>query len=273
LLYMKDSIREFARLRRMGASAYFNTNRTHVFERVYALMTCPSCLILVGLQWHRCYIEKIGNECRANSNDWISLFIKTLLLIQSTFSFLNLFRGMMGFPEYGHFVLMLIQMLQHDMRKFCAIYAIFLFGFSHLLYISQDLSNTGYFAFFTSMRVGFQAALQQVDLNIESKFHLSFWTRQLVLAIVLANFFLVSLVLINLLIAMMSSTYEGINQGAKRQWNLVRARIITNLDKEMSAAERRRDCNNYWENESEGRFMTFTTSENRDKYLNGQLDS
>ena len=53
----------------------------------------------------------------------------------------------------------------------------------------------------------------------------------LVYAIVICNFFLVSLVLINLLIAMMSSTYDNINKQAKSDWNHCRASIITNLDK------------------------------------------
>ncbi len=34
---------------------------------------------------------------------------RVLLVIQSTLSFLSILRGMMGFPEYGHFVLMLMQ--------------------------------------------------------------------------------------------------------------------------------------------------------------------
>lgn len=38
-------------------------------------------------------------------------------MLQSMLSFLAILRGMMGFPEYGHFVLMLMQMLQHDIRK------------------------------------------------------------------------------------------------------------------------------------------------------------
>ncbi|KAJ1487895.1 hypothetical protein T484DRAFT_1784880, partial [Baffinella frigidus] len=48
------------------------------------------------------------------------------------------------------------------------------------------------------------------------------------------NFFLVSLVLVNLFIAMMSSTYDRVNQQSTLEWNLVRARIITNLDRELS---------------------------------------
>jgi hypothetical protein len=39
---------------------------------------------------------------------------KSLLLLQSSLSFVNIFRKMMGFPEYGHFVLMLMQV--HTIR-------------------------------------------------------------------------------------------------------------------------------------------------------------
>jgi hypothetical protein len=50
-------------------------------------------------------------------------------------------------------------------------------------------------------------------------------------AVIICNFFLVSLVLVNLVIAMISSTYDNINKHAKSSWNLCRASIITNLDK------------------------------------------
>ncbi|KAJ1487896.1 hypothetical protein T484DRAFT_1784881 [Baffinella frigidus] len=42
---------------------------------------------------------------------------------------------MLGFPEYGHFVIMLKKMVRQDMVKFFHIYTVFLFGFSHLFYI------------------------------------------------------------------------------------------------------------------------------------------
>ena len=168
-----------------------------------------------------------------------------------------------------------LQMLQQDMRKFSVIYFIFLFGFSHMLYITSDQQNSGYLSFFDSMRIGFQAVLQQVELNMEENQHLGPWSVKMIFIIVLANFFLVSLVLINLLIAMMSSTYDDINDASKRQWNLVRARIITNFDKEMTDKERCSEDNIFWNwedplRESGKRIMTFTTSENLVRYLAGE---
>ncbi len=88
---------------------------------------------------------------------------RLLLVVQSTLSFLSILRGMMGFPEYGHFVLMLMQMLQHDIRKFFAIYAIFLFGFSHALFIASHRTNAGMTEFLGAMRISFQAVLQEVS--------------------------------------------------------------------------------------------------------------
>mmetsp|Transcript_22992 Transcript_22992/g.46211 ORF Transcript_22992/g.46211 Transcript_22992/m.46211 type:complete len:112 (-) Transcript_22992:57-392(-) len=93
----------------------------------------------------------------------------------------------------------------------------------------------------------------------------------MVAVIGLANFFLVSVVLINLLIAMMSSTYDEINQGAKHRWDLVRASILVTLDNNLPVDERTHDNNKYWESEDKGkealRYMTFTSSEDRASYL------
>mmetsp|Transcript_31572 Transcript_31572/g.100981 ORF Transcript_31572/g.100981 Transcript_31572/m.100981 type:complete len:840 (-) Transcript_31572:42-2561(-) len=298
MLYMDKFGRELTRLLGQGRTAYFNTNRAHLFDRVYALLTTPIAMVIVFLRWRKCFSREPGHvplfvlglhmraNCRQFSWELSSQLEKFLLILQSILSSLNLFRGMMGFPEYGHFVLIIIQMLKHDTRKFLIIYSIFLIGFSQLLYVMLDLQNSGLTNFFSSMMIGFNAALEQVDLDIEGlelvrdktkRMHLSYGNRILILFIVLLNFFLVSIVLINLLIAMMSSTYEGINQGAKTQWSLVRARIITNLDKEMSEADRRNASNIYWIEEADAssshrrvrRFMTFITSEKREAFLQG----
>mmetsp|Transcript_9259 Transcript_9259/g.22957 ORF Transcript_9259/g.22957 Transcript_9259/m.22957 type:complete len:178 (+) Transcript_9259:3-536(+) len=170
---------------------------------------------------------------------------------------------MMGFPEYGNFILMLIQMLKHDVRIFLVIYSVFLFGFSHIHYVSVPTARMiGIRPFMSSMENIFRALLQQVNLDSEH------WIDH---GIGLLNFFLVSLVLTNLLIAMLSSTFQDIALEAKRRWQHLRASIILKLDKAMSDEERSDNGNKFWQLEKVNgvsmRFMTFTTGEKRDQYL------
>jgi hypothetical protein len=52
-------------------------------------------------------------DCRYQPHLLVSAMEKNIILslslFQSCLSFMNIFRGMMGFQEYGHFVLMLMQ--------------------------------------------------------------------------------------------------------------------------------------------------------------------
>ena len=48
----------------------------------------------------------------------------------------------------------------------------------------------------------------------------------------------ITILLLNLLIAMMGDTYEKINESAEKSWHLERARIIYAIESEMSPEER-----------------------------------
>jgi len=142
---MRHSAREILRLRSLGVSKYLDTNRTHVFERLHALLSSPLCILLFIFRWWRCAFGSFGGrqtchpvhmemcgapqdtfwvikimyslvnlmDCRYQPHLLVSAMEKNIILslslFQSCLSFMNIFRGMMGFQEYGHFVLMLMQ--------------------------------------------------------------------------------------------------------------------------------------------------------------------
>jgi hypothetical protein len=245
-----------------GIDYFFHTNSAHIFERTYATSVTPCAFIVVFSRWLRCYLGgalDVGqvDTCRQYDGSWLYGFESTFLLILSGLCFVALFRGMMGMSDYGHFVLMLIQMIRQDISKFVVIYMVCLVWFSHMLNIVRDKQNTGLEGFWNSVKSIFSASLEKLELpegtneNSGSLLDASIsgwhFTTFLVYFIVFLNFFFVSLVLINLLIAMMSSTYESINKRAKSGWNHCRASIITNLDKELDAETRKRKENCYWE--------------------------
>mmetsp|Transcript_45019 Transcript_45019/g.90227 ORF Transcript_45019/g.90227 Transcript_45019/m.90227 type:complete len:273 (+) Transcript_45019:2-820(+) len=197
----------------------------------------------------------------------LPVFEKILWIVQGLMCMMAVFRGMMGFEEYGHFVLMLVKMLRNDLRKFMAIYVVFLVGFSHASFIAADRVGTGLVNYVDSMRNSFEALLQQMELQVS-------WDAAEVTFIIigLCNFFVVSLALVNLLVAMMSTTYEQISQDSMLQWGLVRATIIISIDHDLDKAERLSDACRYFEwegnNASSGmRFMTFTSGDDRQEYL------
>jgi len=264
--HFADFLRECRKIRNNGlrVSGY----SIDAFETVYGIMTLPLCLYRAFMHVHRCcYSVCPIDECWENrgKQGLFSSFETLSLSLLSYMTFSNIFIGLMGFPEYGNFALMLIRMLRRDVRIFFTIYSVFLFGFAHAAYVSAGKNNAGGRQFIGSVQECFQAVLQQVDLGEKKN------TVDHVIALI--NFFLVSVVLTNLLIAMLASTFQEISLEAKRKWELLRAVIITKLDMNMADEERTSEANIYWNWErakhDSKRFMTFTSSENREKYLGG----
>jgi len=250
MLYFWDCMREVKRFMRCVYRVdYWKTNTAHLFERLYAMSATPICTMAISLRWLRCATrdcdahggrqgleaeDPCRNPCRQPNGSWLQWVESSFLLILSFVSFGAVFRGMMGFSEYGQFVLMLIEMIQQDMRKFVVIYLMCLFLFSHMLNVIMDKQNSGLVGLIEAVVCIFAPALDQFEVPAEiSSYgaHRPQFSYCVSYAVIICNFFLVSLVLINLVIAMMSSTYDNINKHAKSSWNLCRASIITNLDK------------------------------------------
>lgn len=119
----------------------------------------------------------------------------------------------------------------------------------------------------------FSPVLDQIDFPLTDGQSTKVWQYGLIYAIIICNFFLVSLVLINLLIAMMSATYGNINKLAISGWNHCRASIIVNLDKEMAAENKQNryweshEQNKYWEETEGRRYICFLSSDDRETFL------
>ncbi|CAF1392106.1 unnamed protein product, partial [Didymodactylos carnosus] len=65
----------------------------------------------------------------------------------------------------------------------------------------------------------------------------------------------VTILLLNLLIAMMGDTYGNIIEGATQIWHLERARIVYAIENEMSTEDRNLETNKYWTNVDGERYL------------------
>ena len=65
----------------------------------------------------------------------------------------------------------------------------------------------------------------------------------------------VTILLLNLLVAMMGDTYGNIIEGATQVWHLERARIVFAIEGEMSTEERNLEGNKYWTNIDGERYL------------------
>lgn len=77
----------------------------------------------------------------------------------------------------------------------------------------------------------------------------------------------VSILLLNLLIAMMGDTYARISQEADKRWHLEWARIIFSVENEMSEAERLHPENKYWTLINDKRYLQVLVCLDRSSHL------
>jgi hypothetical protein len=172
---------------------------------------------------------------------------------------------------------MIIMITKNDLPIFMIIYCIFLFGFGHLHYIASNNLHAGVhegmdsiYRTFTAGKVFLECSIHSYFLPIAISPDLS---KHSVLAVTgnidtgkedkevkdqpallyitaivcLSNFFFVTIVLMNLLIAMLSNTYEQISREARQCWKLHRLRILTKIDRGLSRAERTRVDRVFWQ--------------------------
>jgi len=143
--------------------------------------------------------------------------------------------------EIGIFVIILRRMLISDLRAFSAISLVFLGGFStafHLLGVgSSDHLGT---------QVISMMAVILGDFEVSS--YRSERFPRLATGLALLYISLLSLVLMNMLIAKMGDTYAKIVDQAEKRWNLERARLVIDIERSMSEEKKLslEESKRYW---------------------------
>eukprot|EP01064_Diplonema_japonicum_P001474 TRINITY_DN1094_c3_g1_i1.p1 TRINITY_DN1094_c3_g1~~TRINITY_DN1094_c3_g1_i1.p1 ORF type:complete len:992 (+),score=180.38 TRINITY_DN1094_c3_g1_i1:177-2978(+) len=202
---------------------YFSCKGAQLMENVISLTF--SCLILAAV-CSRYYDAPMAED--------LSLAFASLALWSYVLWLL------LGFRMTGPFVIMIWKMLCSDILRFLLIFAAFLFGFAQTFFILLD--ESGFESFVRRVHVCFVALLGQAELSHEESNKFPVLSTTLLLMYVL----LVSILLLNLLVAMMSSTYAEIQEEAEKVWRLQWTRLIFSIESEMSPEAKQSDKNTYW---------------------------
>ncbi|CAF2968451.1 unnamed protein product [Rotaria sp. Silwood2] len=170
----------------------------------------------------------------------------------------------MAFQLTGPFVVMIYEMLFHDVLRFCIIYMVFLIGFSQAFFVL--FNNNGFGGFFMSVKQCFLGMLGDFDIDHYTGTTFQYASVSLLVIYVIV----VTILLLNLLIAMMGDTYGNVIEGATHIWHLERARIVFAIENEMSTDERMLDENKYWTNVDGKRYLQIIRTKIEDHYLTKQ---
>lgn len=156
----------------------------------------------------------------------------TMLILAAPMAWCYLLFFCRGFGAIGPFVDMIYRMCAGDMSRFFIIYIIYVVGlaqaFSHVMKGVNGFGNEGY-TIMTLMRMTFG----EFDFFTFEK------SRHPTLAKLLFFYFMlfVTVLLMNMLIAMMANTYQNISDRSAKEWRRQWAQIIMVLERSVSPLE------------------------------------
>ncbi|UJR09267.1 hypothetical protein I4U23_013512 [Adineta vaga] len=214
--------RELREISTMGLRNYLNTTGSIFLENCLASSFCI-CIIIVQIL-----------RLFAMENDAVILAFASLLGWGYMFFFT------MPFRFTGPFVIMIYKMLFNDVLRFCIIYTIFLAGFSQSFFVL--FNENGFHGYMTTIKQCFLGLLGDFDLDFYIEGTHPFISVSLLIFYVVV----VTILLLNLLVAMMGDTYADVKKSAKKLWHLERARIALDVENNMSANERKLKAHKYW---------------------------
>lgn len=212
-------IQEWKELMNSGVRQYFGVSGAALLENTISI--CFTGLILVYA-----IFDALDVGIRNN-----------VLSLAAVVGWSYLLFFLLGFRKTGPFVVMVYKMLIGDVTRFLFIFLVFLGGFSHAFFVLLD--QKGVSGFQEVVKTCFMAMLGQFEL--EKYEHSSLGVTLLVCYVIV-----VTILLLNLLIAMMGNTYGNINDEADDQWFLERARLISSIENEMDEECRNLPQNRYW---------------------------
>ncbi|XP_069188418.1 transient receptor potential cation channel subfamily V member 5 [Procambarus clarkii] len=228
---------------RFQGAQMFVENLSTVPSRVLFLLACIMVMVMGALR----------ALCMNEAEDLVAVMV--MLCTGPYFLFFC-----RGFKTVGPFVTMIYTMLVGDLLRFVTIYFVFIMGFSQAYYIIfssfQDLEDKSQCTS-NPMPTAAESVMQMFIMslgNFGDIYSALECTDHEITGKVLFMIFMaiVSLLLINLLIAMMGNTYERIAE-MKNEWMRQWARIVLVVERGLSPEERLKHLMTYSQPMSDGR--------------------
>jgi len=202
-----------------------------------------------SLMWVIFTLLLVVGLCRAADSDVEEYFVAFAVIC----GWMYLFVLLLGWKLTGPFVVMIFRMLRQDVARFIIIYVNVLIGLSAAVFaIEEDDTENGPALFGNRIETYFLAMFGNFDFNSFNGQLRATWLGTILL---IAYIILVTILLLNLLIAMMANTYTQISERSQQEWLLAYAQIITEIEKEMTGGAFRGDNLKYWVNYKNARYM------------------
>ncbi|XP_076364510.1 LOW QUALITY PROTEIN: transient receptor potential cation channel subfamily V member 5-like [Tachypleus tridentatus] len=232
-LYLLTSANE-ARL--LGYQTFLE-NLVTVPSRVLFLLSCSLVMLMVPLRL----------TCTSRVEDVVGVFV----MITTAPYFLFFCRG---FKLVGPFVVMIYKMIVTDLLRFVTIYLVFVMGFSQAFYVIFLTHNGEGANFFgspvASVMAMFVMSLAEFGDIYEEFENTAYPTVAKILFIMYMA--LVTILLINMLIAMMGKTYQNIAE-RRNEWVRQWARIVLVVERGMPASDSLKQLSQYSQPMADGR--------------------
>eukprot|EP00927_Polykrikos_kofoidii_P071112 TRINITY_DN67439_c0_g1_i1.p1 TRINITY_DN67439_c0_g1~~TRINITY_DN67439_c0_g1_i1.p1 ORF type:complete len:692 (-),score=87.12 TRINITY_DN67439_c0_g1_i1:71-2146(-) len=210
-----------------GILDYFGHSGAGQFENVVSLTYCLSMLV---------------SELLPHTNQ----YKRGLLSLASLLAWVYLLWFLLAFKATGHLVIMVWRIVLHDYVRFLLLTSVFLTGFSLSFLALEDSSKRGPHAFAAFLCKSFETMLNGMEHDNNDS--------TLLRAYLLFYTAIVSVLLVNMFIAMMSGTYQLVQDQAEKEWFLERARVCMSLEQELrSKGQSEHPDNMYWLEDPQGR--------------------
>ena len=163
----------------------------------------------------------------------------------SLLTFANLASLVLVFERLGCFAFVLARTVRNDLPSFAAVYGLFLLAFAHIHFLASNPLHAGVAEGVDSVWRIFGAMLGEFMEEDKSVCRYSA-TVVVVTGVTVANYFLSTVVLVNLLIAMLGRTYDASREEVKKEWRLHRASVVVKIDRRMTANQRQAKDKLFW---------------------------
>jgi hypothetical protein len=158
-------------------------------------------------------------------------YLQTILYASSgILAFCNVVSSLIVFEGYGSLIFMLTNTLRRDVPMFAVAYVIFLICFAYYHFLASNNLHSGLLSQGGDSMWRIFSAMVGEFVDEDQKICQYTSTRVIVMGISVANYFFVTVVLVNLLIAFLTNTIEEISSEAGKEWRLQRARILLEED-------------------------------------------